>query len=131
MEANCRVVVVLDGCTFHRRDSKWYDKRHIGVSEVVGIQLSALVRQRKEWVDAIVLEDRHDQLDRHARCLKSLGLPYMGAGPSTSWGNRWARCWACHHPLGSATDLECYACHWILCRCGACGCAYVRCTRAA
>jgi hypothetical protein len=26
--------------------------------------------------------------------------------------------------LDSSVDQECYACHWILCRCGGCGCGF-------
>ena len=131
MEAHPRVVITVDGRAYHRCDSKWYDATNVGVSAVESIKLDAFVSQFPELVQAIVLEEGDDQLDRHARRLKSQGRPYAGAGPTKGWGHRWAHCWACHHPPDSKTDSECSACHWILCRCGACGCGYVWCTRAA
>lgn len=33
-------------------------------------------------------------------------------------------CYACKDELDSSIDLQCTACRWILCDCGACGCGY-------
>lgn len=41
---------------------------------------------------------------------------------STRRNIRLTHCWHCHSKLDSTIDLECIACHWILCQCGACGC---------
>lgn len=36
---------------------------------------------------------------------------------------RSTHCWYCKQSLDSTIDLECIGCGWILCSCGACGCA--------
>lgn len=35
---------------------------------------------------------------------------------------RVTHCYHCKRPLDSSMNLECVACGWILCQCGACGC---------
>lgn len=37
---------------------------------------------------------------------------------------RITHCWRCKDHLDSWVDLQCSRCTWILCSCGACGCAY-------
>jgi hypothetical protein len=64
----------------------------------------------------------------HKFFLEQLGIPYKGTrtpeeskkiSPTrTSW------CWNCKRPLTSQVNLECCACDWILCQCGACGCGH-------
>ena len=40
--------------------------------------------------------------------------------------HRVTHCFACKQPLDNKIFLECAACHWIICSCGACGCGYSR-----
>ena len=35
-------------------------------------------------------------------------------------------CWNCKEGLSSYKDYSCKKCRWLLCTCGACGCAYSR-----
>jgi hypothetical protein len=58
---------------------------------------------------------------RHEEHMTERGLSYKGVRTSTRQ-RRVANCWSCHSALSSTTDLECNACSWILCSCGACGC---------
>ncbi len=37
---------------------------------------------------------------------------------------RVARCYRCSQPLDNRIDIECNACGWIICTCGACGCGF-------
>lgn len=72
-------------------------------------QVSALKRQEIEA--------------RHRHRLQEIGLPYKGTQQRSS-DLRWTHCWSCKSLLTNATELECSACGWILCKCGACGCDY-------
>ncbi|MFY4730890.1 hypothetical protein [Nitrospira sp. BLG_2] len=116
---------VIDGRMYYYHDSNWYDeKTQIQIPVIEANKVNALVREYPELLAAIAAEERKEQVERHELRLKDLGVGYRGSGPSTRWSHRWAHCWACHHPLDSAVDPECSVCHWILCRCGACGCGY-------
>jgi hypothetical protein len=62
--------------------------------------------------------------DAHRRHLEKRGVPYRGARQRS--GDRSARvsvCWSCHFDLDSSVDVECAGCGWMICLCGACGCA--------
>jgi hypothetical protein len=122
-----KTVINLDERACYRHYSNWYDHNtHLRIPTIDANRLDALVRQTPALLAAVVAEESNEQIERHEQRLKSLGVPYKGAGPSTRWSHRWAHCWACHHSLDSAVDLECYSCHWILCRCGGCGCGSYR-----
>lgn len=61
--------------------------------------------------------------ERHKRFLELREKPFLGTRErSTYLPPRAAHCWSCHQPLDSTINLECVACGWILCACGACGC---------
>lgn len=62
----------------------------------------------------------------HKKRLEMLGLPYKGVNLHSTKKHRATHCYACREDLDSAIDLECVACGWILCKCGACGCGYTR-----
>ncbi len=68
---------------------------------------------------------RHEIESRHRQRLEAAGFPYKGVRQRTSQ-LRWTHCYSCKSRLTSATELECASCGWILCKCGACGCGYVR-----
>lgn len=60
----------------------------------------------------------------HSRRLFELDLPNHGVRSSQRRHPRFAKCHYCKCELDSTLDLECVACGWILCDCGACGCGY-------
>ena len=62
---------------------------------------------------------------RHRQRLEGAGFIYKGVRQRTSQ-LRWTHCYSCKSLLTNATELECASCGWILCKCGACGCGYVR-----
>jgi len=62
---------------------------------------------------------------RHRNRLEQLGMEYRGTQKVT--GERLRRvthCYNCESHLDNSIDVECKACGWILCTCGACGCGY-------
>lgn len=66
-------------------------------------------------------------IECHRMFLEFLRIPYQGVVLTKSNSiRRITHCYSCKQPLDNAIDIECNACHWILCICGACGCGYVR-----
>ena len=62
--------------------------------------------------------------DNHNRFLEKQGMPSGALRPSEKpFVHRMTHCWACKHPLDNMVQFECSACGWIVCGCGACGCA--------
>ncbi len=74
----------------------------------------------KEFLSEITLKGRHEII------ITGLGFAYKGTRPSDKGKPRTAHCWMCHSALDNSIDIECVACSWILCDCGACGCGYSR-----
>ena len=64
--------------------------------------------------------------DLHRKIIEDAGLPYLGVRGIQARAHRTSHCWACKDPLDSEIALECVACKWMLCKCGACGCTYVQ-----
>lgn len=65
--------------------------------------------------------------ERHREHLQRLGKGYLGLRKPTPKPQniRVTHCYSCKGKLDNMIDMECVACGWILCRCGACGCGYV------
>jgi len=81
-----------------------------------------LERQKQMEIERIESE-RSQLIEKHTKFLKSIGKEYKGVKEhSQIRERRITYCWSCHGSLDNAIDLECNACGWILCRCGACGC---------
>jgi len=60
--------------------------------------------------------------ERHKKNLEKLGKIYKGVRIGQTRYHRITRCYSCKNPLDNSVDVECVACGWILCLCGACGC---------
>ena len=59
----------------------------------------------------------------HSNFLEARGLPAQALRVSTRRLNhRVTHCYACKAALDNSIKLECTACNWIICSCGACGC---------
>jgi hypothetical protein len=59
----------------------------------------------------------------HQNYFRKRGLAYAGTRePTQGIIARFAVCWSCKQPLTTEVDLECNACGWMICACGACGC---------
>lgn len=59
----------------------------------------------------------------HDRFLLGVGKRNLGLQYSYKI-HRVTHCYACKKPLDNSIDLECVACGWIICKCGACGCGW-------
>lgn len=64
-------------------------------------------------------------IDKHKKFLTTKQLPYQGIREPIKKMHRKTHCYACKRDLDNLVDLECKACGWIICRCGACGCGYI------
>lgn len=61
----------------------------------------------------------------HRESLESRGITYRGVKAVLGLRQRRVtHCYRCKTNLDNATDVECIACGWIICMCGACGCGY-------
>lgn len=61
----------------------------------------------------------------HRRRLEHDKLTYHGFQAATPKSHKKAKCWQCHRPLSNSFGMECVACHWFICTCGACGCGNI------
>jgi hypothetical protein len=61
---------------------------------------------------------------RHKSFLEEKGKPYEGTNARRVMRHRLTYCWSCKQHLDNDIDIECAACGWIICNCGACGCGY-------
>lgn len=61
---------------------------------------------------------------RHKNYLVKLGISYEGVQPLDVNKHRATNCYACRSHLDSSINLQCAACKWLICECGACGCGY-------
>lgn len=74
-----------------------------------------------------VAPPREQTTTRHKEFLSRKGIVYRGVRrPSKYRQQRITHCYSCKSDLDNKIDLECCACSWILCECGACGCGYER-----
>jgi hypothetical protein len=80
------------------------------------IDIEAEWRRREAARQAIV--------KAHQRFLAGRGLPEAGTRLPSGQMHREAHCYSCKSHLDNSVDVECEACRWIICCCGACGCGY-------
>jgi hypothetical protein len=64
--------------------------------------------------------------EKHKLRLERLGREYQGVRSAArdTRHRRIVHCYACQQELDNSIDIECVACGWILCSCGACGCGF-------
>ena len=61
----------------------------------------------------------------HREFIRKIGKAYKGTSKiSEAKKHRTTHCYNCHRKLDNSIDLECIACKWIICTCGACGCGW-------
>jgi hypothetical protein len=84
----------------------------------------------RESILAKEREERHRVLakereERHRAFLKARNVLYQGVRETNKPRlQRVTHCWSCKGHLDNSINVECVACGWILCDCGACGCGY-------
>lgn len=92
---------------------KWYGK--------YGEGFVASDRNRKQ-IEA--QRHRENAIERHREYLLKHGKQYSGVAQSGNRKHRVTHCYSCKAELDSALYIECNACNWLICYCGACGCGY-------
>ncbi len=104
---------LTNGADWLEQERHYYDSRRAGEQAQEG------ERRAKERLASLSLGERHRLR------LEKLGKPYLGVQPATrARQHRVTHCYACKRSLDNTIDVECVACGWILCSCGACGCGY-------
>jgi len=84
-------------------------------------KINARILSRADLDREEVQRQRTAIITAHAAFLKRLGMKNIG----TRFGighHRIAHCYNCKRHLDNEVDVECCACRWIICTCGACGC---------
>jgi hypothetical protein len=98
--------------------------------QLLGLRREFLSRAAGFLVTKAELERRRREAERqaiieaHRRFLEQRSLPARQVRLPSGRVHRVTHCYNCKHHLDNAVELECAACGWIVCRCGACGCGY-------
>lgn len=91
----------------------WFEKHGVGFVE----------RDRK--IKKIEAEERQKRaIERHKEYLLEHGKEYSGITQGSNKKHRVTHCYSCKAGLDSSLHIECNACNWLICYCGACGCGY-------
>lgn len=61
-------------------------------------------------------------VENHSAYLGRIGKPAANLQEASSSYLRTTQCHRCTSPIDTDFNLECAACGWIVCNCGACGC---------
>ncbi len=85
--------------------------------------LSANWASPKLIVEEMIEAVRKEAMSNHARKFITRGLPPPQIIRSIKH-HRTPNCYACHDHLDNRVNVECEACGWIICLCGACGCNF-------
>jgi hypothetical protein len=105
----------------YRRDASPFNEEFL--TDIRAATLSARIITRADLDRDALERERRSIVTAHGAFLHSHGL----SNPGTRLGlgmRRITHCYNCKHHLDNAVDVECAACGWIVCRCGACGCGY-------
>lgn len=98
-------------------------KRILEIEETRERERLLKLKEEKTERERRILETK----DNHQKFLSDKGVKDFGVSTaSTEKAHRVTHCYNCSANLDSAIDMECNGCHWIICDCGACGCAYVK-----
>jgi hypothetical protein len=81
---------------------------------------AAFVEESRNPAEAL----RKKTISRHRDRLEELGVSYKGVCTGQYRSYRSTHCYFCKTHLQTGSDLECAACNWLLCACGACGCGF-------
>jgi hypothetical protein len=140
--------IILRQLELETMDALWEERRrHVRTAleelrarykehpEEFGSSEMRLIRDYKLWTGLLTEADRKREegearrqererrIAAHRGYMAWLGVEYKGVREPTQ-PRRITHCYQCRRPLDSEVDLECAACAWILCSCGACGCGY-------
>ena len=111
---SCTIVVEHERQRFVWDGTRWYNEFDYSVPRM------SLIRV----LETLISAKAHREL---ATAAHSEFLAARGAAQSTTrkpkkTSHRVAICPNCRRKLANVVQMECAACHWIICACGACGC---------
>ena len=118
----------LHGAFWLEGEKRFYESRKLQEAEREQERLKQEQEREQERLkrEHVRLEFEKRLPERHKEYLERLGKEYRGVRPATRDPRirRVTHCYDCKQPLDNSIDIECVACNWILCKCGACGCGY-------
>lgn len=79
-----------------------------------------------EWHNVNIDKLTKIQEENHKKFLDKRGFQYLGVRVASKKEHRITHCYNCYRLLDNSVHLECMACKWIICDCGACGCGWNR-----
>ena len=104
---------------------KWFKNYIEALSDDIAQEVCSLfLGFRQEFAIRAKELERQAIIESHRRFLKQRNLPAQNVRSPSEKEHRVTHCYECKHHLDNAVDVECAACGWIICRCGACGCGY-------
>lgn len=109
------VVVEYDRQQFVWDGSRWYSGLDYSVPRFSLIQILERL---------IPPAARRDMaIQAHQEFLSARGVMASRTAKPKKSTHRVTTCVNCKRKFANVVELECAACHWLICKCGACGCA--------
>ena len=107
--------ILLDSGATDRRTLELIEQKETAERELRERE-ARISRQERERLELIA---------RHEAFVAKSGKTYQGFITSSKVRNpRITHCYSCFEDLDSRADVECKACGWLVCNCGACGCGW-------
>jgi hypothetical protein len=120
--SRAEVEAILEQLRDHyRRDATPFDEKFLG--DIRAAKICARIITRAGLDREAVERERRSIVTAHEAFLRDRGLPNRGTRLGLGH-RRLTHCYRCKNHLDNAVDVECSGCGWIVCHCGACGCAY-------
>jgi len=120
--SRAEVEAILEHLRDHyKRDATPFDEKFLG--DIRTAKLYARIITRADLDREAIQCERQSIVTAHGAFLRGRGL--VNRGTRLGLGHRRVtRCFNCKRQLDNDVDVECSACGWIVCHCGACGCGY-------
>jgi hypothetical protein len=120
--SRAEVEAILEQLREHyKRDATPFDEKFLG--DIRAAKICARIIARADLDQEAVERERRSIVTAHEAFLRGRGLPNQGTRLGLGH-RRVTHCYSCERRLDNAVDVECSACGWIVCHCGACGCGY-------
>lgn len=118
-----------EASTWFYEESKYYAERKAKEKQEenkqVKMKRDTLMQQGHEKLALHQVQFPEKLLERHRNSVEKSGHIYLGVRENnTPRRRRITHCYACKQRIDNTIDIECLACNWILCICGACGCGF-------
>lgn len=125
MKEHNKIEVKRDFNTVIGARAEWAFEQYDAWRKADGATFLVDDRQRATLEYEVRLQQRRaEAIERHRERLDRGGKDYQGVSVSPDVTFREAHCWSCKQPLDSRIDVQCNACEWMICACGACRCNY-------